>query len=72
MSGASPQSHDASGWGSSKTGTSSQWYHEWAPHPSQFLNPPPHPHSQFCTRTTRTLPYQHANPYLDAPGHTAQ
>ena len=41
MPGASPQSNDASGLGSSKMGTSSRWHHEWLPHLSQFLNLPP-------------------------------
>ena len=47
MPGASPQSHDASRWGSSKMGTSSRWHHERAPHLSQFLNPPPSPPTQW-------------------------
>ena len=42
MPGANPQSHDASGWGSSKTETSSRWHHERAPHLSQFLTRPLH------------------------------
>ena len=46
MSCASPQSHDASGWGSSKMGTSSQWHHELALHLSQFFNTPPCPPTQ--------------------------
>ena len=37
MPGISPQSHEASGWGSAKVGTSSRWYLEPAPHLSQFL-----------------------------------
>ena len=36
MPSASTQTHDASRWGSSKMGTSSQWHHEWAPQLSQF------------------------------------
>ena len=46
MPGASPQSHDASGWGNSKMGTPSRWHHERAPHLSQFSNPPPSPTTQ--------------------------
>ena len=46
MPGASPQSHDASRWGSSKMGTSPRWHHARAPHLSQFLNPPPSPPTQ--------------------------
>ena len=38
MPGASPQNHDASGWGSSKMGTLSRWHHEQAPHLSQLFN----------------------------------
>ena len=46
MPGPSPQSHDASGWGSSKMGTASQWHCERAPLTSRNLsNPPPSPPS---------------------------
>ena len=38
-----PQIHDARGRGSSKTGTSSRWHHERAPHLPRFSNPPPSP-----------------------------
>ena len=47
MPGTRPQSHNASGWGSFKMGTSSRWHYEWAPQLSQFLNPPPSPPTQW-------------------------
>ena len=46
MPGASPQSQDASGWGSSNMGTSSRGHQERAPHFAQFLNPPASPPTQ--------------------------
>ena len=46
--GTSLQNHDASGWGSSKMGTLSQWHYDWAPHLSQFQNPPPSPATQWA------------------------
>ena len=48
MPGASPQSHDASGQGTYEMGTSSRWYHEQAPHLSQFLTPSPSPPTQWA------------------------
>ena len=42
-----PQSRDAGGWGSSKMGTSSQWYRERAPHLLGVSNPPPPPPAQW-------------------------
>ena len=43
MPGASPQSHDASGWGSSKMGHRHGGIVSGVPPLSLFLNPPPSP-----------------------------
>ena len=40
-SGAGPQHHDASGWGSPKRATFSRWHHEQAPHLLHFRPPSP-------------------------------
>ena len=48
MPGASPQTRDASGCGSSKMGTWSPWHHEPPPPPCRsFLNLPPSPPTQW-------------------------
>ena len=60
MPGASPQSHDPSGWGSSKIRASSRWHHERAPHLSQFLNPPPSPPTQWVDNQPTHPPVEHS------------
>ena len=50
MPGASAQSHDASGWGSSKMGTLSPWHLEQAPYLSHFWTRSIHFEAPFICR----------------------